>query len=412
MKTTSILPCFFFLAACFTARAQAVPEATGPGGSPTGNERTQYALRYSQTGQFSSTISNSQSSTLSGSAGYANQNEHLPFSLNYAGGFAWTLTGTPYNSGQFHRLYLSQGIDSHKWKILLSDDVSYLPQSPTTGFSGIPGIGEPIGGTSPAPPSSSQSILAFNTHAINNQGNGELTYDVNSATSFSAGGGPGLLRFPNNDGLDTDWLSANGKFVRHFNARNSLTGDYQFSRYTYPGNTVTFVTNTAQAGYRRLWTRNVTTDISAGPAWIGSSTTAVPSSTTVSATASVTYLLRFASASLSYLRGINGGAGYLIGGKYDTVSGNLAKNFGTNFTTGLSGGLERTTGLNGNGTTNATFGGAEATYHIGQRIIVFANYTASSQTSTSALPTNALNQMLQIVGFGVGYSPRESQRKR
>jgi len=412
MKTTSILPCVLFLTVCFTAHAQVVPEATRQGGNPTGGDKLQYALRYSETGEFSSVLSNSQSSTLSGSIGIGNQNEHLPFSLNYAGGYTWTLTGVPYADGQFHRLNLSQGIDSHKWKILLSDDVSYLPQSPTTGFSGIPGIGEPIGGTGPTPPSS-QSILTVNTHAISNQATGALTYDVNSAISFSVGGGPGLLRFPNNDGLDTDSLSANAKFTRAFNTRNGLNASYQFSRFTYPGFTVAFETNTAQVGYRRLWTRNVTTEIAAGPAWIGSSATAaVPSSLTYAASASLSYMLRFASASMSYVRGINGGAGYLIGGEFDAVTGNLSKDFTPNLNVGLSGGFERTTGLNSNGTTNATYGGAQGTWRIGQRIIVFGNYTATNQTSSSALPTNALNQLLQVVGFGVGYSPRQSQRKR
>ena len=423
MMKSLILPCFFFLSIGAAARAQVVPQATSTGSTTVG-QKLNYALRYSETGQFGSSISNSQSSTTSGSIGVGNQNQHLPFSLNYAGGYTWTLTGTPYNNGQFHHLNISQGIDSHKWKLLLVDDVSYLPQSPTTGFSGVSGIGDPIGGTAPTPPSP-RSIQTLNTHAITNQASGELSYVLSNAMGFSVGGDHGLLLFPNNDGLDTYTLSANAKFIKHFNTRNLVHGDYQFSRFTYPGYTsVSFETNTAQIGYQRLWTRNLTTDISAGPSWIGSSIPqTVPPSTTFAAIASLNYILRFASASASYVRGINGGAGYLIGGQFDSVTGNLGRDFTPNLNVGLSGGFDRTTGLNGNtttstsgpsshGATNSTFGGAEATWRLGQRIIVFANYTATNQTSSSALPNNALNQLLQQVGFGVGFSPRQSQRKR
>jgi hypothetical protein len=48
----------------------------------------------------------------------------------------------------------------------------------------------------------------------------------------------------------------------------------------------------------------------------------------------------------------------------------------------------------------------EGTWRIGRDLIVFANYTGAEQSSTSPLPTNALNQLLQTIGFGIGFSPR------
>jgi hypothetical protein len=115
---------------------------------------------------------------------------------------------------------------------------------------------------------------------------------------------------------------------------------------------------------------------------------------------------------VGYSRGANGGAGYLIGGQVDSLTGGLSRDFGMNFTLGLSGGFRRTAGLNNNGTTNGTFGGAETTWHLGRSIIVFANYTGENQTTTSPLPSSALNQLLQVIGFGVGYSPREPRGKQ
>jgi hypothetical protein len=82
--------------------------------------------------------------------------------------------------------------------------------------------------------------------------------------------------------------------------------------------------------------------------------------------------------------------------------------FGLNSTVGLTGGYMRTAGLSNNGVTNSKFGEGQFTQQIGRRLIVFASYSGTDQTSTSNLPTNALGQLLQTVSFGVGYSPRET----
>jgi len=145
--------------------------------------------------------------------------------------------------------------------------------------------------------------------------------------------------------------------MRQLNGRNALSGSYLFSQFSYPGYSDTFEMNAALFGAERKWTRNLTTTVAGGPQWITSSTTTVvPSSTNVAANAAVSYRLRFASASVGYSRGANGGAGYLIGGQVDSLTGGLSRDFGTNFTLGLSGGFRRTAGLNNNGTTNGTFG--------------------------------------------------------
>jgi hypothetical protein len=408
MKTTLKLLAGFLVSFCAAGQAQVVPEATGPAIQTT-NGKVQYALRYSETGQFSTLLPSWQTSSVSGSVAYANANEHRPFTMEYGGGYTWTLTGPDYDSGQFHHLFLSQGLDSRQWKLLLSNDFIYLPETPTTGFLGIPGTGESIGGTSPAPPSSTQSILTLNTRALSNDSTGELSYDLNAGTTLSFGGGWGLLRFPDNNGTDTNTLSANAQFLRNLNGRTGLSGNYKFSQFTYPGYSYTIDTNAAVLGIERKWTRNLTTLVSAGPDWITSNTTVVPSSTNVDATGSISYRLRFASANVRYDRGINGGAGYLIGGQFDSLTGGLIHEFGPNLTLGLSGGYRRTGSLNDGGTTEGAFGGAEGTWHLGRNIIVFANYTGIDQFTTSPLPSNTLNQLLQIVGFGVGYSPRQAR---
>ncbi len=416
MKTT-LKVLAFSLAVCGAANGQVVPAATGPGSLPTGSN-LQYALRYSEAGEFVTTLANMQTSTASGTLNYMNGSERAPFTMEYGGGYTWTLTGPSYETGQFHRLFLSQGIDRRTWKAMVNDEASYLPQSPTTGFSGIPGTGEPIGVTNPASPST-QTILTLNTHVVENNANGSLEHNLNPATTILLGGNSGLLRYPDGNGLDINSETATAAVERALNVRNSLMGSYFYSNFSYPAYNFTFQTNSGLFGFRHMWTRTLMTNIAAGPQWISGSSLAnstnnvsVPSSINVTASASINYLLRFNSADVSYTRGTNGGAGYLIGSEADSVAGNFSHQFGLNLSVGLTGGYERTAALNGSGTINAKYGGAQATWRMGRDFIVFGNYTGTAQSSTAALPANVLGQLMQVIGFGVGYSPRPNHLRQ
>jgi hypothetical protein len=67
----------------------------------------------------------------------------------------------------------------------------------------------------------------------------------------------------------------------------------------------------------------------------------------------------------------------------------------------------RTAGLGNNEVTNARYGGAQATRRLGRYFNLFANYTAIDQSSNIQNSANILNGMYQVIGFGIGYSPRE-----
>lgn len=399
------------------ARAQVAPAANGgagPSGLPSAGNM-QYAIRYAQSAQFSNILPNLQTSTMSGSFSYVNRNLHLPFAIDYGGGYTWTLTGPSYETGLFQRMLISQGIDWRKWKMSFYDNVSYLPQSPTVGFSGVPGTGEPIGTPNPTP-STSQSILTINTHVVDNVASGHVEHVVSYATSFLAGGSSEILRFPDNNGLDVNTMIADGIIAQRLSARNTLYGRYLFSQYSFPGSTVSIDTNTGLVGFKRKWTRNFMTDFGAGPEWIASSdNTVVPTATNFAANASADYMLRFTTINVNYTHGTNGGSGYVIGGEVDSVQGTFSRQIGLNLGVGLMGGFERTSGLNNgsanvtaySGTTHASFGGVESTWRLGRNLIMFANYTAMNQNSTAGLPSNVANELLQVIGFGFGFSPRE-----
>ena len=409
-KTITLLAVYF--AALVVSPAQVVPEATGPGGGATAGSNLNYALRYAQTARFWAQNPTEQNSSLSGSVAYANGNERYPFNLEYAGGYQWNISGPSQVTGLFQHLYLSQNIVGRRWQIQLSDDTGYYPQSPITGFSGIPGIGEPIGVTNPAPPSG-QTILGVDTNVVENHAQGHFLQNLSNSLIVDVGGSSDLLRYPNGDGLDTDTVNGSGQLAKRLDGRNSIYGKFQYSEYSYPGYTITFTTDTGLFGYDHKWTRNLTSQIAAGPEWISSSDTlAVPTSVNFSALASVHYALRFDSASLTYMHGTNGGAGYLLGAESDAIQGGYSRGVGPNLTFGLTGGYDRTAGLNGNGVTNSIFGGAQTSWRVRGDLIVFANYTGTDQFSSSALSSTALSQVMQVIGFGIGFSPRETQLRK
>jgi hypothetical protein len=309
----------------------------------------------------------------------------------------------------FNHLNLSQGISLRRWGFRLSDDVGFYPQAPTTGFSGIPGIGEIIGVPNPTP-SSTQTILTQNTHVLNNSARGEVDHTLNYATTASVGGTSDILHFPDNNGIDTRATSAVGQLTRRTTPRTSIVGRYTFTQFEYPGTIVTMRTNTGVAGVQHRFTRNLSVEAFGGPQWLSSTVpTVVPPKTSYSANAVVTYVKRITSYSGTYFHGINGGSGYLIGGSYDDAEGNVLYRISPDLSLGFTGGYQRTVGLNNNGVTNAGFGATQATWQATKNLIVFANYTGRSQSTSSPVPSNVLNETINMFSFGFGFSPREGR---
>ncbi len=388
--------------------AQVQPSAMG-GASPQLGRGLTYAFRYGQTAQFSRNQSTLQTSSVSTTLGYVNKQQRYPFTMNYGGGYIWTLSGPAYQTGQFHRMDLAQGVEFKRWNINLENNFSYLPQSPTVGFAGIPGLGDLVG-TSTTTTSSGQSILTESTPVLDNASSGDIEHTLNYATSVDVGGSYELLRFPEVAALEYNTVTGFAQLNRRLSARNTIYGRAGYTLFTFEGTPVSIATGTAQLGIRRRWTRTLTTDISAGPEKLKSSTSAlVPSALSYAVNSSILYQRRFSTINGTYVHGTTGGSGYLYGGVMDTAMGNYSRDFGANTQFGLMGGYNHTSALNSNGATNAEFGGAQVTWHVFGNFILFANYSASNQSTTSLLSNTALNDLRQFIGFGFGLSSRETR---
>jgi hypothetical protein len=276
----------------------------------------------------------------------------------------------------------------------------------------VAGTGDPIGTPNPAPPSG-QSILTVNTEVVNNSASGQFSRTINSSISLSAGANSAILHYPDSNGLDTNSVSANGSLSWRINARNSLTSGFGYSDFSFPSSGTSFGTESATVGFSRQWTKKLVTSGSLGPQWIQSSeSTVVPSSTRLSASAAVSYQMRFGSASLGYSHGTGGGGGYLIGSESDVLNANYSRVFHKKTTLGFTASYMRTAGLDNNGVTDATYGGAQVSRQLGRYMNVFGSYTAINQSTTSDLSSNVFTGLQQVIAFGIGYSPRRTELKR
>jgi hypothetical protein len=412
---------FILVVADVLAHAQAAPDATGPEKLPMAKSM-KYALRYSQSsylyGSEKGGAANQVTGVASGDMDFTRDNDRYPFILNYSGGYMWAISGPSLGTGVFQHMSVSQGVVQHRWDLLGSEDISYTPQAPVIGFSGVPGTGEPIGAPGTNPPS--QTLLTLNTRTLDNLASLHLGYRLDSSTALNIGGGSQLLRFPEGNGMDTDEVEASAGLTRRLNARSSVAGQYMFSRYSYgkspfsssaPGS---FEANTVSVDYTHSWTRNLKTDVSAGPQWVPSTNgTAVPTTLTAMVHANVNYVFRNETAFVDYNRGVTGGAGYLAGATVDTVTGGLSRIFARTLSIGVTGSYYSTAALSGTaGRSDARLGGVQASEQLGPFFSFFGSYTAVDQSSGVVPASNVLNQFYQLVSFGIAYSPREARRKK
>jgi hypothetical protein len=452
MKPSLTLMAVLLLATA-AMRAQVPPAAVGPADSarfavPPISGSLHTDLHYAETSQIGGVQGGQQQSFVSGDANYTNLSKRLPFSMQYGGGYGWGWSGQTGPGYLFQHLLLSQSIVWRTWSLTASDNVSYSFQTPTTGFSGVPGTGEPIGSSSSTTPTD-QTILTVNTRTLDNFTTVGTGRRFGRSTSLNISGSAGQMRFIDGNGQDTDTLTADASVSRRLNAHNSVSAVYAFSRFSYGGAAATKAgalqisygqTQSAQLAFSRQWNPKINTSASIGPQWISSSgSTVQTSSISYTASASATDSFKIGTAGISYNHGVNGGSGYMLGAKSDTVGANFGRGIGKNLTFGVTGTYMRTSALiaeelvyNAQGvlylvplnvtpSTNARYGGVQAGRKLGRYWSAFANYTVVDQTSNVQVTvtntslgyqTNILNGLSQLIGFGIGYSPREMHFKR
>ena len=398
-----------------------------------------YALSASeiiQLGYFGSgEVTNS--TALSGDVAYNAKSEVYPFNFLFAGG---VILGNQGGQGttSYWNVEASQGLVTRHWVFNISDSFSFLPQSPTTGLSGIPGVGDlgsiPVQGPGAGP---AGGVLSEAGNRYSNNLIGSAERQISHNTSISGSGSWSVLSFLNNNGTNAAYyntnsaynysdVTANAAVNRRIDARSSVSvgGTYSTFNYTQNGDGYTppnFDTKSVNLSYQRLLSHTLSMSVSAGPQWISSANSAlIPSKVDVAASAGLSYSHVVTNASVFYSHGVNGGSGVLPGATADSFSASLGHSYGRNWVASLTVSYTHTAGLTqltaeGVGAPthevyDTVYGGGQLTRRINAHFSAFASYTIQNQTNNYSLPAqNALNGTSQTFGIGITYTPRSTR---
>ncbi|MGD0443666.1 MAG: hypothetical protein ABSA39_06985 [Edaphobacter sp.] len=371
------------------------------------------------------------STAVSGDVSYTGKSADLPFSMLFAGGVI-----LPNESGQGTSYYssaaVSQGLITRNWTFNISDSVSFLPQSPTVGLSGIAGVGDlgadPIVGPTEGP---AGGIFSEAGNRVANSISGSLERQITHDTSISGAAGWSVLHFlDNDDGLDSSQVTGSVSINRRINARSSVSVNANYSTYDFSTNDSEIDTNTTNPDietrginlvYSRTLSHTLSMTLSAGPQWVSSSnSTLVPSSLNAAVNASLSYTRGFTNGSLNYSRGVNAGSGVLPGAESDSVSGYVGHTFGRKWVGSMTVAYTHSVGLtqlpNGpslvpvNETFDTVYGGVQVRRAFSAHLSGYASYSAQNQTSNYSLAGfNALNGTSQTIGVGVTFTPRSTR---
>ncbi|WP_035358853.1 hypothetical protein [Edaphobacter aggregans] len=392
-----------------------------------------YALSASEIVQYGFFGSGDLTSTtaLSGNVGWASMSQSHPSTLLFAGGVLFGQGGQGVST--YQNIAVSQGLIKGRWIFNVSDSFSFLPQSPTTGLSGVPGVGDvgtvPIQGPSAGP---AGGILTYSGNRIANVVSGDIERRITGRTSVSGGASWSLLHFMDkNSGLDTSAVTGEVALNRRINPLSSASVSAVYSTYDtsgiyatlppgFPNNSVTYYTKGINLSYSRQWTRLLSTDVSAGPQWIQTSAAQlIPDRLNFYVNAGLGYSRKLINYSMRYTHGVNGGSGVQPGGIADNFSASAGRVFSRQWAGSATFSYSHTTGLlvlfpnagSGiNGATNTEYGTLQVTRGFTRTISGYASYTAQNQSVNQVLSTqNAFSGMSHTFGIGITWAPQSKR---
>ena len=402
------------------AYAQALPAAVAPSAYqgfqfPTLGGQLTYGVSASQTmitgyngGDGNGTIS---STDISGDLAYISSSEKHPLSLVYSGGYLASAS-SQIPSSWFHNLALSQSYRTRTWNFVLSDLVSYLPESPVGGLSGVAGIGDlgvtPVQvGVYEAP-----GILTNYAQRVSNIVSGSAEHNLSGSTSVTGTGSYVIQRFLNSAADltdDSNELEASGGISHRMDARNTFATNYSYMQFTYVGQPYSFTSNGINFEYIRHFSPHLTLDSSLGPEWTTSSLLTA-TSTNLAAAISLSYSGQRNSTSLAYTRGTSSGSGVAEGALSDSVIFSARRSLNRVWTGATSVSYVYSQSLPNSVylpfTIQSEIAGVQLSRAIGRDFSGFASYTLEHQTTEgNSLSPLTFSGLQQVFGFGVTYSP-------
>lgn len=349
-----------------------------------------------------------------GNFAYLSKSENKPFSLIYSGGLFYSSQRGASNFSTYQNIAASQVYRTRAWTFVGTDSFSYLPDSPTTGLSGIPGVGDigvpPVqGGIGPA-----QGILTQNATRIANGVQASATWEATPSLALEGSGTWSILHFTgDNPAANTDEISATLGPNYRIDARNSIGATAFYDRLTYPSTGSYLIETEGVTGnYSRAWTRRFSTSVSLGPARThGFTITTIPTQWNLTGSASASYATRTTGFFAGYARSVNGGSGVIYGALSDTVSAGMSRPLNRDWIMALDLGYSHSRGLapiaGGYPAYDSVFGAAQVSRRLTESLSVFGSYTglSQSQSSQTSGPGFVFNGLTHIFSIGITFAP-------
>lgn len=352
-----------------------------------------------------------ESTALSGDLAYISSSENDPFSLVYSGGYLFSNISGSATSSTFQNVAASQVLRTKSWVYVVTDSLNYLPEAPTTGLSGIAGVGDvgviPVQtGLGPT-----QSILTGFSNRLANGLQGSATWQVTPSVDLEGSGGWNKLNFSSGGFNSNQYVGTFGPSYR-IDARNQIGATATYSRENYPlFNDFEIESAGVNLNYTRAWTRRLNTTFSFGPERThGHTTAAIPSQINLSGTASMTYATRTTGFSASYSRGINSGSGVIYGALSDVLIAGMDRPLNRDWVLGFNGGYSHNSALASSNTETPTFqnefGAVQVSRRISESLSGYGSFTAINQsTSHAAGILNIYSGFNYTFAVGITFAP-------
>jgi hypothetical protein len=347
--------------------------------------------------------------------------------LNYLGGASISTDGSATN-GVVQELGFVDRFTLRRWTLALMDQVSYLPEA-SFGFGGLGGVEPSTGGSAGLGPVfgvPGQTILVGTGQSLANAFTTEADYHLSPRSSLTFDAGYSLLHYFDAALLNSTDASFRGGYNYLLTPKNTIAMFFTYSAFRYSNFDQSIDDYTVAASYARRVTGRLAFQIAAGPqialsripvTGSGSSATAASSSMALywSLNTTLQYQFERVGVGLSYYHGVNAGSGVLGGSVADIVSGSLTRQMSRTFSSGLTAGYSRNTGLifisaaPANETYSYWFAGATFSHPISATLGLTLSYQLQYQDSTGVFcigPTCGTSVTRNVFSFGVGWHQR------
>jgi hypothetical protein len=357
------------------------------------------------------------STNVSGDVAYLSSAKNDPFSMVLSAGHGWSASTEP--SYSFVNLGLSQVVNLGRWGIVLGDGVTYLPETATTGLSGIPGVGDLGVDPLQTGETTGQGVLTnFSTRVVNT-GAISVQRQITGKTYLQGTGSYGITRFVGAsgfNGLNSTQEAGGGGLTHRIDARNTIGGNYVYSSYTYESNALIgggqpgLVSQTASAVYTHDFSRKLGFSAAAGPQWTRINSSGSKEQPSLFANISANYAEEFSGASIAYTRSANSGDGVTVGAISDSVVFSARRTFARVWFSAATVAYSDTKSLPNSVVTPSSFRtailGFQLSRALARSLSVFASYTLEHQSSLDpGASVEVFSGLSQLVGFGITYSP-------